>query len=128
MWKAIKVKNGIWSIEYNERVQPFGAIFSNERGEDVGKLVKAAVARLNKGINNVHGHRDWYFVTMQPSGVADIVLDRQLKCKKCTGEMLIGYAYQNEMVTFGGGTSSRLGDAKLTRVWKCKECGHSVTC
>jgi hypothetical protein len=75
MWKAIKDRPGSWHIEYNDQVQPFGAIFFNERG-DIGKLVKRAVAQLNAGKRVVQGVRDLYEVVMTPSGVADINLVR----------------------------------------------------
>lgn len=66
-WEAIKERNGSWHITCNGVVQPFGAIFFNERG-DVGRLVKAAVNRLNRGVYVIRGCREDYAVIMGDDG------------------------------------------------------------
>lgn len=128
MWKAIQDRPGSWHIEYNDRVQPFGAIFFNERG-DIGELVKRAVAQLNAGKRVVQGVRDLYEVVMTPSGVADINLVRTPLCKKCNVPMKDGEALQNQLVggDFRGATLSHTGPAQMVKVWKCPDCGHSFT-
>lgn len=128
MWKAIKERPGSWYITYNERVQPFGTIFFNERG-DIGELVKRAVAQLNSGKRVVKGVRDSYEVVMRESGIADINPVRTPLCKKCEVPMKDGEALQNQLVggTHRGATLSRLGPAQMVKVWKCPDCGHSFT-
>jgi hypothetical protein len=128
MWKAIQERPGSWYITYNDRVQPFGAIFFNERG-DLGELVKRAVNRLNQGKRTVHGVRGLYEVVMQPSGIADIKLVRTPLCNKCDTPMKEGQALQNQLVggTHRGATLNRTGPAQMVKVWKCPDCGHSVT-
>lgn len=128
MWKAIQERPGIWYIEYNNRVQPFGAIFFNKRG-DIGELVKRAVAQLNAGKRVIKGVRGLYEVVMTPSGVADISLVHTPLCKKCNVPMKKGEALQNKLVggDFRGATLNRTGTAQMVNVWKCPDCGHSFT-
>lgn len=128
MWKANQERPGSWYITYNDRVQPFGAIFFNDNG-DIGELVKKAVNRLNAGKRTVQGVRDLYEVVMKEDGVADIKLVRTPLCKKCDVPMKDGQALQNQLVggTHRGATLSPLGPAQMVKVLKCPDCGHSVT-
>lgn len=60
-----------------------------------------------------------------------------MECKRCQVEMVSGKAFQNTLVGFPdfigdtglerGCTVSRSGPAKLVEVWKCPECGRSVS-
>lgn len=61
----------MWYITHDGKVQPFGAVFWNRRG-DVGRWVKTAVARLNRGLDVVEGGRGVYRVTMEPCGIAKL--------------------------------------------------------
>jgi rubrerythrin len=56
--------------------------------------------------------------------------DELKACRRCNVQMGRGVALLNQFVeaddTFGG-TMSRIGPAEMVPVWKCPQCGHSVT-
>lgn len=127
MWEVIK-HNGTWITTRNGRHERLGLIFHDLPTNE--KLMKEAASRLNKGENTVRGTRGWFKIHTNSQGQASVEPIGAPKCTKCKHdvEMKRGVALAHTWAYMGsvGRHQERVGPPKLTSVWKCPDCGHSI--